>query len=45
MPRYTLWTMPASLYSGKARSYLRTHRIEYVERAPGDPRAGAAALR
>jgi glutathione S-transferase len=30
--------MPASLYSGKARSYLRTHRIPYLERAPGDPR-------
>jgi glutathione S-transferase len=38
MDRYVLYAMPASLYSGKARSYLRTHRIDYVERAPGDPR-------
>ena len=40
MDPYVLYAMPASLYSGKARSYLRTHRIEYVERAPGDPRYG-----
>ena len=33
-----LYAMPGSLYSGKARSYLRTHRIDYVERAPGDAR-------
>jgi glutathione S-transferase len=33
-----LYAMPGSLYSGKARSYLRTHRIDYIERAPGDPR-------
>ena len=38
MDPYVLYAMPASLYSGKARSYLRTHRIDYVERAPGDPR-------
>lgn len=38
MEPYVLYAMPASLYSGKARSYLRTHPIEYVERAPGDPR-------
>ncbi len=38
MDPYILFAMPASLYSGKARSYLRTHRIEYVERAPGDAR-------
>ncbi len=38
MDPYILWAMPASLYSGKARSYLRTHRIGYVERAAGDPR-------
>jgi glutathione S-transferase len=38
MDPYVLYAMPASLYSGKARSYLRTHRIGYVERAPGDPR-------
>ena len=40
MDPYVLYAMPASLYSGKARSYLRTHRIAYVERAPGDPRYG-----
>ena len=38
MGRYTLYAMPASLYSCKARSYLRKHRIDYVEVAPGDPR-------
>ena len=41
MAPYVLYAMPASLYSGKARSYLRTHRIDYVERAPGDPRYSA----
>jgi len=38
MGPYTLYAMPGSLYSGKARSYLRKHRIDFVERAPGDPR-------
>ncbi|MGA2835325.1 MAG: glutathione S-transferase [Acidimicrobiales bacterium] len=38
MDPYILYAMPGSLYSGKARSYLRKHRIEYVERVPGDPR-------
>ena len=38
MDPYVLYAMPASFYSGKARSYLRTHRIPYVERAPGDAR-------
>jgi len=38
MGPYTLYAMPGSLYSGKARSYLRTHRIDFVERTPGDPR-------
>ena len=38
MDPYVLYAMPGSLYSGKARSYLRTHRIDYVERVPGDPR-------
>jgi len=38
MAPYILYAMPGSLYSGKARSYLRTHRIDYVERAPGDDR-------
>jgi glutathione S-transferase/Ni,Fe-hydrogenase III component G len=38
MDPYTLYAMPGSLYSGKARSYLRKHRIDYVEVAPGDAR-------
>jgi len=38
MGPYTLYAMPASLYSGKARSYLRKHHIDYVEIAPGDAR-------
>ncbi len=38
MDPYILYAMPGSLYSAKARSYLRKHRIEYVERAPGDAR-------
>jgi glutathione S-transferase len=38
MDPYIFYAMPGSLYSGKARSYLRKHRIDYVERAPGDPR-------
>jgi len=38
MEPYTLYAMPASLWSGKARSYLRKHRFDFVERAPGDPR-------
>lgn len=35
---YILYAMPCSLYSGKARSYLRKHRIQHVERVVGDPR-------
>jgi len=38
MERFVLYAMPASLYSAKARSYLRKHGIDHVERAPGDPR-------
>ena len=37
MAAYILYAMPASLYSGKARSYLRKRRIEHVERANGHP--------
>jgi hypothetical protein len=29
--------MPASLYTGKARSFLRKRRIPFDERTPGDP--------
>jgi glutathione S-transferase len=35
---YVLYGMPASLYTAKARSYLRKQRIDHVERAAGDPR-------
>jgi glutathione S-transferase len=37
MGAYILYAMPASLYSGKARSYLRKRRIDYIERANGHP--------
>ena len=35
---YYLYGMPASLYTAKARSYLRSRRIPYVERIVGHPR-------
>jgi glutathione S-transferase len=38
MQRYVLYGMPASLYTAKARSYLRKQRIDHVERVAGDPR-------
>jgi glutathione S-transferase len=38
MSSYILYTIPASLYSGKARSYMRKRHIDYVERAVGNPR-------
>lgn len=37
MGRYVLYAMPASLYSAKARSYLRKRGIDHVERANGHP--------
>ncbi|HTU78270.1 MAG TPA: glutathione S-transferase family protein [Solirubrobacteraceae bacterium] len=36
--------MPASLYSAKARSYLRKQRIAHLERPPGDPRYQAEVM-
>ena len=36
--RYTLYGAPVSLYTGKARSYLRTQGIDFVEEAPGSER-------
>ncbi|MFD1190114.1 glutathione S-transferase N-terminal domain-containing protein [Phenylobacterium conjunctum] len=33
-----LYAMPGSLYSGKARAYLRKQRIDFEERAPSHPR-------
>lgn len=38
MASYTLYGAPASLYTGKVRSYLRRHGIEFVEIAPGNER-------
>ncbi|HWL41584.1 MAG TPA: glutathione S-transferase C-terminal domain-containing protein [Ilumatobacter sp.] len=35
---FILYGAPASLYSGKARSYLRKQRIDFVERSPGGDR-------
>lgn len=35
---YVLYAMPGSLYSAKARAYLRKQGIAFVERAPGDAR-------
>lgn len=38
MSRYILHAMPGSLYSGKARAYLRKQHIDFVEHAAGRPR-------
>lgn len=35
---YTLYGAPLSLYTGKARSYLRRQGIDFVERSPGSER-------
>ena len=35
---YTLYGAPVSLYTGKARSYLRTQGVDFVEAAPGSER-------
>jgi len=35
---YTLYGAPVSLYSGKARSYLRTQGVDFVEMSPGSER-------
>lgn len=35
---YTLYGAPVSLYTGKARSYLRTQGIPFVEKSPGTDR-------
>ncbi len=44
MDPVTLYAMPGSLYSAKARSYLRKNRIEYIEQAPGDPHFADAVV-
>jgi len=38
MAQYTLYGAPASLYTGKARSYLRRQGIDFVEVSPGSQR-------
>ena len=38
MASYTLYGAPVSLYTGKARSYLRRQGIDFVEVAPGNER-------
>ncbi|MEM8706913.1 MAG: glutathione S-transferase N-terminal domain-containing protein, partial [Actinomycetota bacterium] len=35
---YTLYGAPVSLYTGKARSYLRRQGIDFVEVSPGSDR-------
>ena len=35
---YTLYGAPASLYTGKARAYLRRQGIDFVEVSPGSNR-------
>ena len=35
---YTLYGAPASLYTGKVRSYLRIQGIDFVEQSPGSDR-------
>ena len=35
---YTLYGAPVSLYTGKARSYLRKQGIDFVEMSPGSER-------
>lgn len=38
MPNHTLYGAPVSLYTGKARSYLRRQGIDFVEVSPGTER-------
>ncbi len=44
MNPYVFYAAPLSLYSGKARSYLRKHGIDHVERSVGDPRFAGEVL-
>jgi glutathione S-transferase len=41
---YVFYGMAASLYTAKARSYLRKQGIDYVERVVGDPRYAAEIM-
>ena len=44
MSKYVLYSMPASLYSAKARSYMRKRNIDHVERANGHPKYQQAVI-
>lgn len=44
MAGHVLYGIPASLYSGKARAYLRKQAIAYTERIAGDPRFGSEVV-
>lgn len=39
-----LWGMPASLYTAKARAFLRKRRIAFTEAVPGDPRFASGVV-
>jgi glutathione S-transferase len=41
---WTLYGMPGSLYTAKARSYLRKQGLELVERIPADPKFSGEIL-
>jgi glutathione S-transferase len=44
MSRWVLYGMPGSLYTAKARSYLRKQGLPLEQRVPGDPRFGMEIL-
>ena len=44
MTPWVLYGMPGSLYTARARSYLRKQGLPLEERAPGDPRFAAEVL-
>jgi len=44
MSHYILYGTPGSLYTGKARAYLRKQGIAFEERTAGDPRFRAEVV-
>ena len=44
MSRWVLYGMPGSLYTAKARSYLRKQGLPLEQRVPGDPRFGTEII-
>lgn len=44
MSPFTLYGMPHSLYTGKARSYLIKQHVDFIEMTPGHPRYGKEVL-